>query len=435
MGRSSTGIYKPRPYTAPNGETRYRALVPVGYYPSGAQKRKAVTASSYRGCQEKLRALLADIRQNGTPSEISSTLGGYANTWLDNKKKEVRPKTYTMYKTIVEVHLREYAGYPIAKIKASTIRSLINNAQAYDKHGTPSGPAGLSLQKQIHTCLNQIMRSAMADGLLDTNPVLTVPVPHNVGAQKERKAFSVPEMKAMLQAASDPDRMDPATGVRMWFRLLTGMRQGEILGAEWSSYNARKSTYTVDWKLQEVPKEHGCGTPRDGTYPCGKGKAGLCPEATWRIPSNYDLRPLSGTCALTRPKSQSGRVIPIVPPLKALLARYRKANPRQPGSADLIFRHEDGTPIKGKEDAQDFDNLMRMAGINPAEHTGHETRHSVVTLLASQGVDFQLIREIVGHSNDAMVEHYRHADDAERLKAMETLDTSLGLDQIGWSGQ
>ena len=29
-----------------------------------------------------------------------------------------------------------------------------------------------------------------------------------------------------------------------------------------------------------------------------------------------------------------------------------------------------------------------------------------------------------------MVEHYRHADDAERLKAMETLDESLGLEQI-----
>jgi integrase len=50
-----------------------------------------------------------------------------------------------------------------------------------------------------------------------------------------------------------------------------------------------------------------------------------------------------------------------------------------------------------------------------------------VTLLAAQGVDFQLIREIVGHSSDAMVEHYRHADNAERLKAMETIDTSLQL--------
>ena len=53
--------------------------------------------------------------------------------------------------------------------------------------------------------------------------MLTVPVPHSVGAEKERKAFSVPEMKAMLQVASDPDLMDPAIGVRMWFRLLTGM--------------------------------------------------------------------------------------------------------------------------------------------------------------------------------------------------------------------
>ncbi len=434
MGRSSTGIYRPRAYTTASGETRYRAMVPIGYYPSGAPKRKTVTAASYRACLQKLTDLLKDIQQHGTPKELSSTFGGYAKMWLENKKKEVRPKTYTMYKTIVDVHLHEYAGYPLAKIKPSIIRNLINSAQSYDQHGNPAGPAGLSLQKQIHTCLNQIMQSALADGMIDSNPVLTVPVPHSVGAERERKAFSVPEMKAMLQAASDPDLMDPAIGVRMWFRLLTGMRQGEILGAEWASYNPRKSTYTVDWKLQEVPKEHGCGTPHDGVYPCGKKKAGLCPEATWRIPANYDLRPLVGLCALTRPKSQSGRVIPIIPPLKALLARYRKAAGNQDGN-DLIFRHEDGSPIRGKEDTEDFDHLMRLAGINPAEHTGHETRHSVVTLLAAQGVDFQLIREIVGHSSDAMVEHYRHADDSERLRAMETLDESLGLEQIGWAGK
>ena len=77
---------------------------------------------------------------------------------------------------------------------------------------------------------------------------------------------------------------------------------------------------------------------------------------------------------------------------------------------------------------------MELAHIpNPESHSGHETRHSVVTLLASMGVDAQLIKEIVGHSSDAMVEHYRHADDSERLKAMETLDESLGLEQIGFN--
>lgn len=84
----------------------------------------------------------------------------------------------------------------------------------------------------------------------------------------------------------------------------------------------------------------------------------------------------------------------------------------------------------------DFRHLMELAHIpHPETHSGHETRHSVVTLLASMGVDTQLIKEIVGHSSDVMVEHYRHADDAERLKAMETLDESLGLEHIGWSGE
>lgn len=74
-----------------------------------------------------------------------------------------------------------------------------------------------------------------------------------------------------------------------------------------------------------------------------------------------------------------------------------------------------------------FNAFVEKAGLDSRQVVGHMTRHSVVTLLASQGVDFQLIKEIVGHSNDATLMHYRHADHSERERAMETLDTALEL--------
>lgn len=40
------------------------------------------------------------------------------------------------------------------------------------------------------------------------------------------------------------------------------------------------------------------------------------------------------------------------------------------------------------------------------------------------------MNKIIGHSSAAMVEHYRHAEDWECLKVMETLDESPGLEQI-----
>ena len=120
--------------------------------------------------------------------------------------------------------------------------------------------------------------------------------------------------------------------------------------------------------------------------------------------------------------------------LAQVLAEHLKQTAKQPNPYNLLFHHKDGSVIEPREDMADFRTLMELAHIpRPETHSGHETRHSVVTLLASMGVDAQLIKEIVGHSSDAMVEHYRHADDSERLKAMETLDESLGLKQIGFN--
>ena len=432
MGRSSTGRYRARAYKDRHGQTRYRAVVPIGYYPSGKPKSKTVTATTYRACQAKLNSLLKEIQQHGAPTDSRIRLGEYASKWLDQRHHEVDPKTYAEYQTVITRHLKDYAYLQLSSIVPSTIHDILNNANAYTQKGEIKGPAGVSLKKQIRTCLNQIMQSAVADRLIPSNPVIAVKPPTNKDAVDKRGAFSVPEIKAMLDAAS---HMGVTEGAIWWWRLLTGMRQGEILGATWADYNRRTNIYTVSWKLQTVPRDHGCGDPIDGEYPCGKHKGGLCPQARWRIPDGYDMRHLSGSYALTRPKSQTGRGVPIVPPLQEVMSRYRKATATRPNPYDLIFCHLDGSCISSKEDMAAFRSLMRLAGINPAEHTGHETRHSVVTLLASQGVDFQLIREIVGHSSDAMVEHYRHADDAERLKAMETLDESLGLEQIGWSGE
>jgi integrase len=426
--KRSSGRIAPYKYTTDRGEERWRARIDIGTDAQGKRKRKTVTSSTFRGCQEKISSVLSEIRDNGTPVEHHIKLGDYSRMWLEHKKHEIDPKSYAMYRTVTEKHLSEYAGTPIEKIVPSTVRIILENAKSYNQKGDVNGPAGISLKRQIRTCLNQIMEAAYADRLIPSNPVLAVKTPKRKDTDGVRSSFSVPELREMLRIASNND--NPGLGARMWFRLLTGMRQGEILGATWKSYNPKTGMYTVDWKLQPVPRDHGCGTPINGEYPCGKHKGGLCPEATWRIPDGYDMQPLNGSNALTRPKSQTGRIVPIVPPLQQVLKLYKQQD--QTSQYGLMFHDPNGNPIDPKQDMLDFRALMTQAGINADAHTGHESRHAVVTLLASQGVDFQLIKEIVGHSSDAMVEHYRHADNTERLKAMETLDSSLNLAQIEW---
>ncbi|RBQ00076.1 tyrosine-type recombinase/integrase [Bifidobacterium xylocopae] len=425
--KRGNGVREPYRYTTSRGEQRWMASIDLGVSEDGKRRRKTVTAATYRACKQKLKDLTDEIRGNGAPINRHVRLGEYAHQWLTGRRNELDPNSYKLYNTIVNKHLADYSWIPIGDMVPSTIRKIIDNAKRHDRNGETTGEAGFVLKGQIRSCLNQIMQSALADRLIPSNPVLAVPAPKRKDKEMRRTAFSIPELKSMLDVAS---RMPVEDGAIWWWRLLTGMRQGEIIGALWEDYNSKAHTYTVNWQAQPLPRIHGCGPKSGGEWPCGYSSARNCPEAVWRVPAGFAMREMSRGLALTRPKSQTGRVVPVVPPLRMVMDRYRAATRDRPNPYGLIFRRPDGSPIKPHEDSVAFHDLMRQAGIDPSTHTGHETRHSVVTLLAAQGVDFQLIKEIVGHSSDAMVEHYRHADDAERLKAMETLDESLGLSEI-----
>ncbi len=302
--------------------------------------------------------------------------------------------------------------------------------------------ASLSLRKQVHTTLNQICKSAVSDRILPTNPMGGVPTPKDkdislVDSRKneanERTAFTVDEAKRILKAANDLGVRD---GAKEWFRLCTGMRPGEILGASIQDLELGQMNgvpygeYTVNWKLEELKKEHGCGNPdKHGVYPCGYKRGAACPQWRWRIPDGFDMIELTGRWCLTPPKSKRGRKVPIIPALAQTLEAYLEATDDIPNPYGLLFRHDDGTPIEPEEDLENFRQLLENAGVPNAEHRSrHETRHTVVTILMSMGVDYGLVEEIVGHSSRLMVEHYRHAGLKERLAAMETMNKPLQLD-------
>jgi integrase len=289
---------------------------------------------------------------------------------------------------------------------------------------------------------------------------------------RQREAFTEQQVRAMLDAAAGLGIVRQA---RWWMRILSAMRQGETLGAriddlafvpqvvpvevetqepqtvtitddqgvERTGTIMRRSVksvdkrvlaaeYQVNWKLQEIPKTHGCGEPENGRYPCGRKRGVDCPYSRWRVPEGYDMLPVRGRWCLSRPKSHTGRIVPLVPMLAQLLAAYMKETEQWPNPAGLLFRHEDGSPITPREDSEEFQSLLLAAGVeHPESRTTHELRHSIVTLLARMGVPYSMIKQIVGHSSDAMIEHYRHADAGERLRAMETLDDVLGLKELG----
>ena len=405
---------------------------------------KTYSCKKYVDANKRLTELLQERARFGSANNSSITLGAYAEQWLERRQRDADPKTFANYRTIVRKHLLPYHRQKMASLTSGACDRIVNGLRITKKvNGKEQRvKASLSLRKQVHTTLNQICKSAVSDRILPTNPMGGVPTPKDkdislVDSRKneanERTAFTVDEAKRILKAAND---LGVRNAAKEWFRLCTGMRPGEILGASIQDLELGQMNgvpygeYAVNWKLEELKKEHGCGNPdKHGVYPCGYKRGAACPQWRWRIPDGFDMIELTGRWCLTPPKSKRGRKVPIIPALAQTLEAYLEATDDIPNPYGLLFRHDDGTPIEPEEDLENFRQLLENAGVPNAEHRSrHETRHTVVTILMSMGVDYGVVEEIVGHSSRLMVEHYRHAGLKERLSAMETMNKPLQLD-------
>lgn len=398
---------------------------------------KWVSAKTYKECDRKIGLALKEKNQWGVAMDHTATLGDYANEWYEGYKDNLDPGSRCSYRTMIDRHLAQYARLKLADVTPTLVRRMVAGMRNPD-----GSPASIGSRQNLHKVLNMVFKAAVADRLIPTNPVSGVSAPKakDEGAARVRPhdAFTVDQLRTMLAVATE----NPSDGVRQWWRILTGMRQGEILGASiedldlhpipgtgmWDGY------YTVNWKLESVKRLHGCGkADRNGVYPCGYKAGGRCSNPVWDVPPGFDMVPLSGSKCLTRPKTHTGRVVPIIPELGTVMHRWLESMEGMPNPYGLLFPAASGMPLRPADDLASFRDLLRRAGVpNPEDRYGHECRNSVVSLLFSMKVDPGKIQRIVGHSSLAMAEYYRRVPAEELLAGMETMGDRLGLRQIEW---
>lgn len=408
------------------GGALWRGVVDGGLDATGARQQWYVTAKTKTECARRLNRLRIEIAEHGAPLGKTVTLAQWAPTWLETvAKPDVDPKTYASYASLVRRWIIPTLGRKkVAALRPSDVRALRVKM-------TAAGRA-TSTVRQAHIVLSMILDAAVAEKIVRTNVAHDVRKPGARGAVvvKDRGSLTTAQAVAILRAAAE---MPDSAGSRWWFKLLVGQRQGEILGATLADLDLDAGLYTVSWKLEELRREHGCGDE-----PCTFKQGARCPQARWIVPDNFEMTHLTGAWHLTRPKSKTGRIVPLVPQLVEAIRRHLAATAHLPNPHGLIWHDGTGIPILPKDDAQQWRDLLRAAGVITADEavpggtsmTGHWARHTTVTILASLGVDFQVIGEIVGQSSVQVTAMYRHAQ-AEEKRAAVTALGGAWVDAIG----
>lgn len=423
----SGGLYPIR------GGKLWRGVLDLGVDPiTGKRIQPMVHAKTQRACKAKLEALQDEIKaNNGRPLRKGVKLNDWAEQWFNQHgKPNLDPKTYATYRSTYKNWIGPVAGHkPVDTIMPADVTNVHRKIMDAGK--------STSLSRQAYIVVDQMLEQARREGLCSRNICQDVDRP---GASKKRKgrapakrdALDEEIVIALLTAAAKRKN-----GSMWWFKILTGQRQTEILGAVLEDLeilpDGRGGYYTVNWKLEELASEHGCGTPAaDGTWPCGKKRGGSCTDRRFVIPDDFAHRQLVGRLHLTEPKSNAGKRVPLIPVLVRLIERDLKMN-TGPNPHGLIWRHDDGSPILPAEDAAGWRELLHEVGLIGADQlvpggtdmTGHVARHTTITALAALGADWQLIGEIVGQSSERVTAGYRHARDAERMAVMQQLGDRL----------
>ncbi|WP_433953589.1 tyrosine-type recombinase/integrase [Curtobacterium flaccumfaciens] len=364
-----------------------------------------------------LAAALADVAVDG-----GEPLESWLRHWLPNiHSKKIAPKTIASYRTSIE-------QYIVPAIGTVGLRALTpSHVGQVEKFIRDRGIGGASAQ-HAHRVLSLALRDAVRYEHIPRNVATLVGTPKKKPAQLV--ALTADDGARILKSVQH-DRL----GSRIAAALLTGARQGELLGLELDRVT---DELDLSWQLKRFSWSHGCTKNLSDRARCGARQGAKCPERYLDAPEDQEFRHLTGGLWLSRPKSAAGwRVVPLVDPLWSVIERRVQVAAEEPNPHGLLWTSDpkrtrqgdslalDGVPIDPRDDNRAWHEVLKRSGVRDARL--HDARHAAVDLLYAADVSEAVIGDIVGHSTVTMSRAYRSRGDrgAQRaaLEAMARLVT------------
>lgn len=370
-------------------------LRPAGPFENSALEKIAA--------QELLTKRIGEIHNHKfVPPAARKDFSTLADDWL-RSKVNVRAKTARGYRSVVDAYLRPYFG--AAKIEEITtaaierFRSELRVARpkviADAAAGRSTNPGMAAARAKSHarkpgprtvnkvlTVMVMIFNYAKKHEWVERNPAEFVEKvkSRDGNSPVDQNILSPAEVARLIDAAAGPRRDAKGNLISNNYRLLielavwTGMRQGEVLGAQWGD---------IDWNTSQLYVRRAW---TDGRF--------------------------------NEPKTPTSiRRVDLPKPLLNELRAWKLACPK--GGDDLIVSNLDGRPMSHANLLQrGFYPALRRAGLRKIRF--HDLRHTFASLQLARGADVVRVSRMLGHASPAITlnvyshmlpkEHYGDAD-------------------------
>ena len=312
-------------------------------------------------------------------------LADYLDAWIQSCQLSLRPNTVKNYKSNIRNHIKPHIGKICLKdLKTSTIEgfyaALLTNG------------VGVRTIRHTHSTLHRAFERAVEQGLLIRNPAHNANLPrmkHN-----EMQVWDETQIGIFLVAAKD----SPNEAL-FHLAIVTGMRQGELIGLKWSDLQWTSGSLYIKRQVQYVPGE------------------------SW---------------SFVEPKTQAGRRTIKVGESTLHILRIQQENLRHKKTAlaerwqdyDLMFPSSVGSPIHPSNLRLDFNRVLENAGLPKIRF--HDLRHTAASLMLNHNVPILVASKRLGHSKPSVTldiyGHLYQEMQGEAARIMDELVTSVQIE-------
>lgn len=341
---------------------RWIATASLGYAPDGKRIVKRGSGQTKTAAKANLAEVLRDHEDGLAIAPAGYTVANAVTEWLAYGLSDRDKGTVTTCTILSTTHIIPCLGArKLRDLSAEDVERWLA-----DKATTLS----TRTLQALHSCLNRAVRRAMARDKVKRNVVALCSVPKGRPGRPS-KALTLAQAEAVLGAAE-------RTRMRAYvvLSLLTGPRTEELRALTWDH---------VD--LEGAPDVDPPVPPH---------------IAVWRsVRAGGDTKTRKSRRTLALPR----RCVEALQGHRLQQDKDRLAAGTRWKEHGLVFASRIGTPLDASDVRREFRRAIRhAAGLDAAEWTPRELRHSFVSLLSDSGVPVEEIARLVGHRSTAVTE-------------------------------
>ena len=332
-------------------------------------------------------------QRSAVPSD--TTIASYKIRWLGSIQPTIKRRTHVGYDRLLTVHVIPVLGsVPVQRLHRSQIKDFLSAKLS------STGPNSLTKNtvRNIHATLRAMLRAAVDDGLLTSNPAEKLGRQLRLVTSKATRQENVKSMTREQRQLFLADAQRECPRLYPLFATLagTGMRLGEVVALQWNDIDYSAREIRIERAFSDHAKHGGIQTPKSG-----HGR----------------------TVDLSRS---------LIEILKAheLLTRLQALPTRQTVIPAWVFPTTGGRPFDGANLRREMREILKKAKL-PLHFTPHCLRHTYASLMLQQGESIVYVQRQLGHASIQLtVDTYGKWLPMGNKGAVDRLDSESGSRKV-----